>query len=355
MNTSECNQSPSSLTTPPSESERGDALASVLRALGAGPCKTTSAAGGAVILEPPGFGGGAVSTAVGCDQIDVVVDSVVAAQRNLNCLVREIVQAQGVVVKTRQVITLVINNMDLVKNINIQQASNDQIVLLTYLNDTDKLNIADQLKQFNTDFFSSLQDSKTGYLHSAQGQKSISDFRKTFSQENINQVIQKTISTIEQNVDTDQEIKVEINGYDPMSVRYHELDSINISQDSYVLIKSSQILNTFLDAVFKTDEGQTLKQDITKGMKNESKGLESIIPNIFGAGIIILAIIAGGVFIFGGAVSKYILPISLIASVAGSIYFGLEKPPKIVYSIIAGIIGLLSLGLEIVALKNKSR
>jgi hypothetical protein len=276
---SECNQTSETLATPPTDKEKAVATATILKALGVGPCKTTSAAGVIVNLAPPAAGAAGVSTSVNCEQISVLVDSVVATQRNLNCTLREIVDTTGVFIKANQTMDVQISG--LTGNIDLKQVIDADVKIFRTLNVQDKIAISNNLTQFNTDFFKSLMSSKTGYLSTPQGQKAVTDSSGTFSEDNVNKVISKTLSTLQADIETDQMMRVVIDGYDPVSVGAGKggLRTITLTQETYIDLATSQILNNFFDELFSTTEGQKLKKDIETGIVNESKGAESVIPN----------------------------------------------------------------------------
>lgn len=353
---SECNQTSETLATPPTEQEKAVAASSILKALGVGPCKTTSTAGVIVSLTPPAAGAAGVSTSVNCEQISVLIDSVVAVQRNLNCTLREIVDTTGVFIDEKQTMDVQIRGL-MARYINLKQVIDDKVKIFRTLNVQDKIAISNNLTQFNTDFFKSLMSSKTGYLSTPQGQKAVTDSSGTFSEDNVNKVISKTLSTLQADIKTDQLMRVVIDGYDPVSVGAGkgDLQAINLTQETYIDLATSQILNNFFDELFSTTEGQKLKKDIETGIVNESKGAESIIPNLFGGAILLLALIAFGVFFFGGTAAKFVIPLGLIAAAAGTLLFALHKPPKVLYSIVSGIIALILGVLEALSLKRSGK
>ena len=322
-------------------------LAEALKQLGLQACKTVAAGGGGVSIIPPGFIAGGAAVNIGCEQVEVIGDSIAAMQNNISCIFNEVKASSSVEVSQSN--KAVINIKNFSGALHIEQRNYAGTTAISQLSQDQKAHVAAALDSSMKTFFVNLTRNKTGYLGSQQGQKVVESFQKSLSQNNITSSINKAINDFDATFSQTNYLVINIDGYDTFSAQKVP-STIDLTQENINKYQASQLTSSFLSNIFNTRAGADFVDEIKNKITAESEGITTF---MFG-GVVLLLLILGGLALFGGQgvkqVTKYIIPIAAVAALVVAVIFGLKK--RIALSIVSGIIALIFGGLEVLSLRG---
>lgn len=332
-------------------------LATLMNSMGIQSCKQFSAAGAGFSIIPPIVAAVGATGSVGCEQLNVLAQTVSAYQSAISCILNETGTDTDVKIIQKNDITIEINGI-LDFPIQINQTNSENVKITNSLSNTTEAKIQDTLSNFTKSFLDSMSKSKTGFLGSNQGQKNIQAFQDKITQNVQQSAITKTIGTLKSQISQDNRSKIILNGYDPISYNINKKSAeIIINQQNYVDYQAYNVVNNLLKTYFSTDEGVKLISSMKSAEESESQGIDSFLNAFLAPIIAIIVLIIGGMVLFGGgsisSVFKYIIPICIIASIIVAIIFGLKKPPQYVVLVTMIITAVLFSVLEIYIITKK--
>ena len=359
MNSDSC---PDNVTQDNIDDVKGDeltkGLATLMDSMGIESCKQFSAAGAVLSPLPPAIGALGVTGSVGCEQLNVLAQTVSAYQSAISCILNESITKSKTHLIQKNLIQISINgNFNF--PIQINQTNSEDVTIMNSLSSTTEAKIQDTLSNFTKSFLDSMSKSKTGFLGSNQGQKNIQAFQDKLTQDVQQSAITKTISTLKSQLDQKNRVTIIVNGYDSLSYDINKNPAgIIINQKNYISYQAYNVLNNLLKTYFSTDEGVKLISSMKSAEESESQGIDSFLNAFLAPIIAIIVLIIGGMVLFGGgtisSVFKYIIPICIIVSIIVAIIFGMKKPPKYVIMITMIITTVLLVVLEIYTLTRNN-
>lgn len=343
---------------PFTKSEQDQGLATTIKALNLPPCTTVAAGGGGLSLIPPGVIGGGASVSTGCEQINVMAQDVTALQKSLTCILQDTEAGNAFTSYNNQKVTINITGNVKLGNITIVQKITSGVKMVTQVSSQSKARISAVLSQFDKSFMKSIADSQNGYLSTPQGQKNFQSVKEQFSQESDQIQIDNAIANATAIVANKQEVVININGYDPITLLSAQSSAGDISIDQTVIsqYQSAVIVQSYLDGRFSTSEGQTFIHGFSNAMKEKNKGISELLSGLVNAGLVLILLVVGAFVLFGGGaiqnVLKYIIPLTIVAAVVVAVIFGLKKPPNTLIIIIASIAAAGLIAFEVLSLRK---
>lgn len=332
--TSNCNAPP-----PPDDTQLSSSLAGVMKAMGVTTCMEASGS----IYAPFGFGASA-GASVGCDQLSVIQNTMTAAQNAISCIITNVSASSTTTITQKNDLHIKTSGIN-VKEIDVNQINISSVKSITSLTEQQTTEITSVLTSSLKDTIKQLQDSKTEAGSVPDGQKAIAQSLGNIAQDAVNSIASGAALSVVGNVYQDNELTIELNGSDYLSVALLEAKSsgatIVLSQENMSKYVASAIVNTFYDNVFKQTDTATLVSTLSSEQTAVSTVPQS---NLFSGIIAVIAIIIGVVVISGGSkvnkVTRFIVPGIFVISVVLAIVFG--KAKNVLATTICSIIGLLS-------------
>lgn len=329
---------------------KGTAIA--LQAMGIQSCKTTTAAAGGFTLIPPAAIAGGVTTSVGCEQVSAMAAAIAATQNVITCTLNTTTVENTTLITQDNFIEISYEgNVPL--NLQISQINAVNIKCVSSLDAEQKVAITTALSSSMQTFFDNAQNSKTGWLSTTQGAKSIQTLKQNLTQNVINTVANEVVDSQAFSVQQNNKISLKLSTYDPIT-NSASSSVVNLSQQNMIEYQAYQLVSTFYNQIFSSTEAGDFKDNFKNEATNQSEGAESIVGPLLSAGLFVFLLIGGGLVLFGGSsiqsVAKYILPLGLMAAAVGSIVFGLKK--KTAIAVALGIIAVLFGALEAYSLKQ---
>ena len=311
--------SPSCPTPAPSSAEITDNIPNILKMMGIQSCVSNTVAGGSIFC-----GCAAADTLnIGCEQISVISQKYLQTVNVSTCILNSVSNnVSGSVIANNTINITATDHASISCNkFNIDQNINIRYVSVSAVSQEIKNNIVQQIQSFIKTTIESFQKSKTGYLASPQGQKSVQD-ALTQVNNNINSIISNTtVTDILNNVFGSNTINITLGGYSTLSS-----ENCKLTQNSLIDFAVQNMVQTAISNFLN----QSSVTKLTTEMKN-SQVSEALGPDLIGGlvGAIMVVIVLGLLVKFGGSqvknILKYFLPILIIAGFALSIYFGVEK------------------------------
>jgi hypothetical protein len=298
------------------------AAAALLKAMGVGPCKQGSIAGGGIVLVPPAAIAVAGSINIGCEQIQVLTSKIQTFQEVVTCIMNRVAATSDAkVISSKSVELTFAGSLDRSK-IHIVQKDDVLVRVVQSLTSDDKSQLSDKMNEFVDVFSKALQDSKTQLISNPQGQKNIQTLSESLSQSDVRTQLNETISKLTFDYVGTDTVKITITGSDGISALNSD---IVINQDTILNYQAQQIVTSVLDSIFNTKEGQKVKADIEAQQKSEAKGISEVLGNL---GFLAMILIIGALLLFGGGavitVLKYLIPIAAAVCVGIGVYLGIK-------------------------------
>lgn len=296
--------------------------AKIAAAMGAGKCVKSATKGFLLTLE----GGGAMehSQSSGCDTVNIMSSNFAQVQQVTNCLLTKINTSSSSIVKLSQN-----NSLQLMEGaslhcqtLNMTNNLDGAIGLTTEITSTVTNCIADMLKTSLANSMKSIQNNKSGWGSTPDGQKTLqqlaASMQSYISSTDITDIVQKAVSS----VDLSQGTEVVINKNAIMTVD----EACNITNDMVLKVQISTMMSNVIKDMFKTEDVSEIKNLISSDQKSESEGAP---PLLDGLAILLPFLIIGGIVLFGGTavnnVMKYIVPIGLVITIILAIVFAMRK------------------------------
>jgi hypothetical protein len=321
-----------------STSDVNSGISIALKAMGIQSCKTTTAAGGIVSLFPPGVGGAGATTSTGCEQVSAMSAAIAATQNVVTCTLNKVEADQVTTITQNNVINITYTG-SIPIIINTSQINSSNITAVTQLDADQKLAIASSLTTGMQTFFDNAQKSKTGWLSTAEGAKSVKTLKTNLTQNVLNTVANTVIDSQIFTVTQGNTVNLTLTIGDPIVNSVISNPTANITQQNMTDYQAYQIVSTFFDQAFSTKEAGTFKTDFKNAADNESEGAASVIGALFSGGIVLLLFIVGGFVLVGGetgqTITKYIIPIGFVVSLIATIV--LVKKKETTAAIISGV------------------
>ena len=330
--------------TQPTTEEIQDNVPNILQMMGVESCKSAAAAGGSVFC---GCAGGA-KLDIGCEQISVISSKYLQTKNISMCILNSVSNdIQGSVVANNKVYIKLTDyaQMKCENGLTVDQSINVRFVNVNSVTTEVKNDLVAQIQDFIKNTMQTLQDSKTGYLATPQGQKSVQD-ALTQVNSNIESVINNTtVTSILSSVFGENEVTIEVGGHAVL-----EGSKCNITQDSIIDFAVQNMIQSAMTNVLNLSSMTSLINDMKNDQENKATGLDGLMNSM----IIIIVLVLCGLALFGGAsissVMKYIIPLSVVVSLVFAIYFGINSK-WVPTGICSGAIILLII-FEVVMLKR---
>ncbi len=304
----------------PSKKEVEDNIPNILRAMGIQSCKNVAGGGGDIFCGC-GFG---FSVNIGCEQISVISEKFLQTTNIITCILNTVKNTVETSAISENDIKLTINgNMDCDKgvNFNFNQTSYIDLVSINQVDNNIKNDIVNQIKDFIQETMKSIQDSKTDFLSTPGGQKSIQDALNSITKNMDTYINNNVVTELLTKASGENKIELVING----NVKGSSCN-LNFNQQSVIVLTSQNLISTVLTNAVKNDDFTKFLSDMSNYQKSEASGLGNILGS---AAIIIILMIVGGLVLFGGgsvsSIMKYIIPITIIAAIIVAVIFGKNK------------------------------
>lgn len=320
-------------------------LTNLMNSMGITSCKHVTAGG--IEIIPPGAIGG--EGTVGCEQLFVQSQAVDTCQTQIACIINEATNESGATTILANELTLNISGSTIkCKNFNINQKISSDVKVITKMTEKTQSQIESTLENMVKSMSDNAMNQKTGFMSSNDGQKSINGFTQSCTNgsiaENINKYINKAIT----NVTGDNSSVININD----SLIGCTDGDFTIDQTILNRLRAATIVNSVVNDIFNTKEGNEYLQQFKQALEQEAEGVTGIIGMLVIVGIIILL----GVPVFLGKevsnIMKYILPIAILGFIIAAIILGIKKEtlPMILCIVGSVIFG----GLEFVSIEKSS-
>jgi hypothetical protein len=320
-------------------------LAALMNSMGITSCKHITAGG--IEIIPPGAIGGEGS--VGCEQLFAQAQAVDSCQTQVTCIINKSVSSATTLDINQNELKLTISGSTIkCKNFNITQKITNDAKILTNITQQTTDEIVASIKNMVNSMTENAEKQKTGFMASNDGQKSINNFVDACTSgsisDNINNYVNKALTKVFN--ENNQNIKI-----DNSLIGCTDGD-FTIDQTILNRIQAATIVNSVINDIFNTTEGNEYIQQFKQALEQEGEGAAGIIGMLAIVGIIILL----GVPVFLGKeisnVMKYILPIAMLGFIIAAIILGIKKEtlPMILCIVGTVIFG----GLEFVSIKNSN-
>lgn len=268
------------------------------------------------------------SSSVGCEQIMAMANSYYQSQQNITCIMKQsLTENQTVVSGINKVIfnpggDLTINCAN---EFVIDQKMQIRLVQLAQMSQEQKNEISRVAKATTEDILNTLQDSKSGFGATPQGQKYISESKSKIESLNFEQNVAQSINKITTQVQGGNTIQFNAGGN-----IYITGKDCKITQDTLLDVMATSILNDQITTVFDSLSELTKKTQTSNTQTAVNEGA----PNLFEGkwiqyllmGVALIVLLGGAAWVASkqdfGEISKNIAnaasPVSAISSVASS-------------------------------------
>lgn len=299
--------------TPSTENVSPDKLlaaqAQVMKAMNIPVCDNSSsrdtAAGGALIPPIGGYTDKTTTHSVGCEQINAIVNTVVKNQEVINCVLNQ--QQMSTNTTLLQSNNIIINiGMGIGAALDLSQINKSDVMIQTQLTGTQTTNLEATIKDTLNQLSDNIQDAKTEWSATPQGQKNLENMLSLINQKTQNNSITQYVSNFKAYLNQSNKIEINLTGYDPISIKYmmdtSSFKSIKINQENVMTYRNQQLMNSVLSSVFNTDAGQEWVQNLGNKQSGDSKGPPPFDP--LGSGstkyiLLVICIIVGLVVVAG--------------------------------------------------------
>lgn len=320
-------------------------LAALMNSMGITSCKHITAGG--IEFLPPGVIGGEGS--VGCEQLFVQAQAVDSCQTQVTCIINKSVSSAETSDINQNTLKLTIKDSSIkCKNFNINQKISNDAKILTNITQQTTDDIVASIKNMVNSLTENAEKQKTGFMGSNDGQKSINNFVSACTNGSISDNINNYVNNALTKVFNKNNENIEINN----SVIGCTDGDFTIDQTILNRLQAATIVNSVINDIFKTDEGNDYVQQFKQSLEQEAEGVTGIIGMLVIVGIIILL----GVPVFLGKevsnIMKYILPIAILGFIIAAIILGVKKETLPMILCIAG--SVIFSGLEFVSIKKSS-
>jgi hypothetical protein len=224
-------------------------------------------------------------------------------------------------------------------NVSLKQVSS---VILNVINNS-KSEVSNELAAEITDKISEklsqAAEQKNSGLNLGQvNSAELQTMMNTYIKNSMTSIIENNISKMfSQSSDGTQQIN-----FDATNIN---CENLNIDQDMVIQQISENIVSDAVSNAIKHVASTDVAKEASQKTEQTNEGL-----TLFGGGFIIILVLAG-IFLFGGSIMKYIIPIITLISLAVMIYFIYLKKTNL--AVIAGIIFTILLGLFIFSVIKK--
>ena len=224
-------------------------------------------------------------------------------------------------------------------NVSLKQVSS---VILNVINNS-KSEVSNELAAEITDKISEklsqAAEQKNSGLNLGQvNSAELQTMMNTYIKNSMTSIIENNISKMfSQSSDGTQQIN-----FDATNIN---CENLNIDQDMVIQQISENIVSDAVSNAIKHVASTDVAKEASQKTEQTNEGL-----TLFGGGFIIILVLAG-IFLFGGSIMKYIIPIITLISLAVMIYFIYLKKTNL--AVISGIIFTILLGLFIFSVIKK--
>ena len=281
---------------PPTPEEQGTAGAQIAAAMGVQSCNTstTSVQGELDFFLSSASMNVNTSSAVGCEQIQIMANSYHQAQKNISCTIKQSITESTASLTNLQKVSIEAGK-DLITEcteFSIDQNAVIKLISLTQMTQQQISDIQKSVKTTAEDIVKSVQDSKTGFGATPQGQKFVSDAKTNIESEDFNQNVSQSINKITTSVESAQEIKIKAGGNIVLRG-----GNCKLSQNAIIDVMATSILNDSLGNIFSDLTEITKKSETSSQQKAVNEGM----PNLFqGKWIKYLMMGIAVIVLFGG-------------------------------------------------------
>jgi hypothetical protein len=209
------------------------------------------------------------SSTVGCEQVQIMANSYHQSQQKITCVIKQTSTDNSTSVSGINKIKINAGKDFIPEcNLEIDQKLKITLVSLAQMSQEQKNEIANAVKTTTNDIINSLQDSKSGFGATPQGQKYISDSKTSIDNIDFTENVTQTINKITTNVEGGNIIEINAGG----NIILRGKDC-KITQDSVIEVMATSILSDSLTNIFSSMTEMTKKTETTIQQKAVNEGV----------------------------------------------------------------------------------